>query len=94
MARLTAYGRTEVARLEKEQTYERDDLLTWDKHTVALMSDGTVLSKHDVRFRVDNRRHSYGWKKVQRLPTKDAPEVRRAAFVAFFAKRGFKEVVK
>jgi len=68
MAKLSAGGRTEVVRMVRENpnpTYS--DLITWEKVTVALMSDRKILVKRDVRFKSagswDTRNfHSYGWK--------------------------------
>lgn len=95
MARLTAYGRTELVRMAKEESPEDSELVSWRRKTVVLMSDLTVLEKQDVRFRRDGRRHSYGWKKLQRLPwTAGGADVVRAAFVQKLISLGFTEVTK
>ena len=43
------------------------DLVSWRRHTLALMSDGHMLEKTDVEFKklafeTSPRKHSYGWK--------------------------------
>jgi hypothetical protein len=94
MARLTAYGRTELVRMAKEESPD-SELVSWRRKTVVLMSDLTVLEKQDVLFRRDGRRHSYGWKKLQRFPfPPSGPDVVRAAFVQKLTSLGFTEVTK
>lgn len=63
MAKLNARGRQELARVEKEfnPSEDVDPTCCWERRTYALMSDGKVLRKIDVRWRNDNRLHSYGW---------------------------------
>lgn len=63
MAKLSAYGQREVARLERERETPADTLISWERTTFAFMESGRVLSKRDVKFRSENRKHSYGWKK-------------------------------
>ncbi len=61
MAKLTARGRTELARLSIVEV-PNDSTITRERtRMVALMSDGNVLEKIDVVF-VDGKKHSYGWK--------------------------------
>ena len=65
MAKLSARGRKELARVFKEKKPESNSII-WEKRTLALMSDGTVLIKRDIRFEPDSyepkgRFHSYGW---------------------------------
>lgn len=71
MAKLSAHG-TEVARFSKEHETPESTLTSWSKTTYAIMSDGAVLQKRDVRFRPadyekaqypNGRLSSYGWKK-------------------------------
>ena len=67
MAKLSARGRTEVARFSKEQAVDDPErTIDWQKVTYALMSDGHVLKKLDVRFKksplLEGYKHSYGWK--------------------------------
>jgi hypothetical protein len=74
MAKLSARNRKEVVRLDRARDVSHDELVLWPlvlwrRSTVALMSDGTVLEKKDVRFRPSQfetgpRAHSYGWKVV------------------------------
>ena len=61
MAKLSARGRTEVKRVTRESLTPTSDTISWERTTVVLMSDGNILSKRDVKFRADNRAHSYGW---------------------------------
>lgn len=62
MAKLSARGRKELARLSKESIpTDPDSLTNWRKHTYAFMSDRTILQKTDVRFKHGDERHSYGW---------------------------------
>lgn len=69
MAKLGARGRTELLRMVKENhTVDKDDTITWNRHTIVFMSDMTVLTKYDVRFKPTpydpkGRLHSYGWKR-------------------------------
>lgn len=95
MAKLSARGRKELARVEREESVLTKPVggVDWRRNTYALMSDGTILNKYDVRFVADSfnkepRKHSYGWtvwKKVK-------PEVTAEKFVAYFIKRGFQQV--
>lgn len=69
MAKLSARGRTEVVRVAREHDPKlfENSLCDWERVTLALMSDGNVLKKLDVRFRADGtarsgERYSYGWK--------------------------------
>jgi hypothetical protein len=66
MAKLSARGRSEVARFTKERDIEGDELVTWRRKERALMSDGTVLEKLTVRFKASTYSaaylHNYGWK--------------------------------
>ncbi len=84
MAKLRAYGQREVLRVEREKNTPDDDLTTWERETRALMHNGRVLRKLDVRFRSDAftpepRFHSYGWKLWGRLAADKTPETFRAA---------------
>ncbi len=82
MAKLNARGRTELVRLSKVREDPTDDLTNWSRTTVALMSDGSVLRKLDVRFSSDGRRHSYGWKKFGKM--RDAVAVPAEALLKQF----------
>jgi hypothetical protein len=67
MAKLSARGRTEVARFSKEEKVTDPSRSTdWERTTYALMSDGHLLKKWDVNFKSSNilpgGKHSYGWK--------------------------------
>lgn len=67
MAKLSARGRTEVARFSKEKTVtDPDRYVDWERITYALMSDGHLLKKRDVRFKettiLAEQKHCYGWK--------------------------------
>ena len=68
MAKLSAFGRTEVIRFAKEQwalNRESHERIDWCKVTYALMSDNFLLMKREVRFvKTDfheTYKHSYGW---------------------------------
>jgi len=66
MAVLKARGRTELLRFEKE-AQAHSDLTDWERVTITIMSDRTILKKRDVRFLPDTynptgRRHTWGWK--------------------------------
>jgi len=88
MAKLSARGRTELVRLSKEYTAEQiadrllktEPLTDWERVTVALMSDGKILSKRDVRFKSDGRKHSYGWTVKAKVKADVTPERFRAAY--------------
>lgn len=67
MAKLSARGRKELFRMEREINTPDGDNTTWQRKTRAVMSDGSVLEKWDVRFKpstYDPRPsvYSYGWK--------------------------------
>lgn len=66
MAKLSAKGRSEVARFTKEREVPDNELVTWRRKERALMSDGVVLEKLTVRFKPTTYRgaelHNYGWK--------------------------------
>jgi len=67
MAKLSAHG-TERFRLVKSKSSAPPDLTTEERMTVSIRSDGSVLTKLDVKFKPDSFNptgfwHSYGWKK-------------------------------
>ena len=62
MAKLSAYGRREVARIEKEAATPTSDLISWERLQYAIMHTGAVLSRRSVRFLSDDRYYDYGWK--------------------------------
>lgn len=66
MAKLSAYGQHEVARFVRERMTPDSTLVEWERKTMAVMHNGRVLVKYDVRFRAstytETRFHSYGWK--------------------------------
>ena len=84
MAKLSARGRTELARVAK--TYAPGDVGQVATYTYALMSDGVILRKTKVVW-ADGHVTDRAWKSVQyRYPTE------RQAFLTNFAKEGFVEV--
>lgn len=88
MAKLSARGRKEIARVDREINVNDPTALTmWRKTTVALMSDGNMLEKLDVRFR-DGHLHSYGWKLRGKVKAEVTPE----RFVAHFTSRGYRVI--
>ena len=76
MAKLSAHGK-EVARYSKESVpADPKSYTNWERVTYALMEDGVLLAKVDVRFKPADyelalypkgRPHSYGWKRKGRL---------------------------
>jgi hypothetical protein len=63
MAKLKAKGRTELARMERENTTDpSNNLISWERKQYVFLSDGSILSRRTVRFRSDDRLHDYGWK--------------------------------
>ena len=86
MAKLRAYGQREILRVERERGLPAtDDLCSWERRTLAVMHNGRVLEKLDVRFRPDafepaGRFHSYGWKVKGKLAAGKTPETFRAAY--------------
>lgn len=110
MAKLSARGRKELARVSKgvtrpesvpchscsgtppeggcqscQSTGKTASLISWERVTLAFMSDGVVLTKRDVVFREDNRRHTYNWTVYRKL----RPSVTAEQFVATFEKAGY-----
>lgn len=72
MAKLSARGRKEIARVSRESIVSDSVFVTWRRVTRALMSDNTILEKLDVRFaptqyHPDGELHSYGWKVAGKL---------------------------
>lgn len=100
MAKLSAHGE-ELGRVELERTPTREGALTcWTRITYAVMEDGVILKKLDVRFKADANGHgggfhSYGWKKHGKLrfaTTKpNIPELARK-WIAAMVERGYHEV--
>ena len=67
MAKLHAHG-TELFRLVRSNPTPHSDFTTEERTTVSIRSDGSVLTKLDVRFKPESFNpagfwHSYGWKK-------------------------------
>jgi hypothetical protein len=60
-------------------------LCSWERHTITLMSDRTMLEKRDVIFRSDNRPHTWGWK----VKAKAKAGVTAEQFIAAYAKAGY-----
>lgn len=91
MAKLSARGRTELARISKEDCDPISELIIWRRKTLALMSDRTVLEKLDVRFKPDSffnprgELYSYGWK----VKGKAKPELTPERFREIYAKAGY-----
>jgi|SRR5579885_1818423 len=118
MAKLSARGRIELARVSKEKTmpdivpcgscketgkYEngetclgcdgkgqRKPLTCWERITLTLMSDRTILEKLDVRFNDAHNpkgyySHSYGWKRKGKA--KEGIDAQR--FIDIYTKAGY-----
>jgi hypothetical protein len=81
MARLSKHGR-ELLRVEKEKEItDPSENITWERTTRAYMSDGTVLAKHDVRFKPNSlyggqtgEFYSWGWKIFGKIKADRTPE--------------------
>ena len=86
MATLSARGRTELARVERHLDLPNSEDLHWECIAQVLMSDGNILEKRTVKFRFDDRRHTWGWKRV--VKCKLTPE----QFIAMMEKSGFKKI--
>ncbi len=70
MAKLSARGRKEVFRVSKEiEVTDPESSITWEKMTRALMTDGSLLVKRQVRFKATECSasyvHTWGWKKTK-----------------------------
>lgn len=92
MAKLTARDRKEVLRMERVSNKE-DEMTVWNRHTYALMSDGTLLQKRDLKFKPNAfeskpRFHSQGWKRVGK-PNKTVGQVCEE-----LTKRGYRIVLR
>lgn len=68
MAKLSAYGRTEVARFQKVERLEDGRTITT---TQAFMSDRSVLTKQKVTV-VGGRAYDWGWTKAGHYDTVEA----------------------
>jgi hypothetical protein len=88
MAKLSAYGQREVARLSKEMSTPDNELSVWARMTFAFMDNGRLLTKRDVKFR-SGEKHCYGWTVSKNKYKK--PEERQAAIERLKAK-GYTEV--
>jgi len=87
MAKLGARGRKELVRMVLEtEVNDPSRLSDWERTTVALMSDGQVLRKLDVRFKSDGQKHSYGWTVYRK-----AKGVTVEKFVKLYEAVGFKK---
>lgn len=93
MAKLSARGRSEVFRVEREQTPAPSadpTAVIWRKSTIVLMSDGSTLEKDQVKFPPSfpgskPRLHDWGWKKRGRLGAGKDPKL----LLEQFAKKGY-----
>ena len=91
MAKLSARGRTEIFRMEKEDNAPKSDLITYERSTIALMSDGNILQKRDVIFPAgpyDNgkdKRHTYNWTVKGKIKLGVHPD----QLMAVYIKRGY-----
>jgi hypothetical protein len=68
-------------------TGKEKNLTTWERTTIALMSDGKILEKRDVQFRSDGQKHSYGWK----IRPRTKKDMTVEAFVAACEKAGYSQ---
>jgi hypothetical protein len=65
MAKLSARGRTEIARYVK--LLPDSDLATERQRVLVLMSDNWILQCHKCRFKSDGLPYNSGWKQFQKL---------------------------
>ena len=95
MAKLSARGRTELARVEVRDDSPDVDV-EWRRTTRALMSDACVLEKLDVHFRATGlsgaHTHSYGWK-VRARYTKKLDGAAVGSWVAKYEAAGWQRAV-
>jgi hypothetical protein len=88
MAKKSARGRTELVHVvhaydvNLSETTRSPSTVVWRRISRALMSDGVILEKVDIRFE-DGQKHSYGWK------VKDKSELSPAEFTADYVERGW-----
>jgi hypothetical protein len=99
MAKLSARGRTELVRLQKEVSASdannlRANGVEREQYTVTLMSDGRALKKTVTWFtpgpydRGKVRRHDYGWKDMGKVTQESSDPAR---FAAHFERRGYRK---
>lgn len=89
MAKLSARGRQEVVRFSKESTVtDPERYVDWERTTYALMSDGHLLKKWDVRFKATTvlsaQKHTYGWKDQGKKPNLTADKLREVLLAKGF----------
>ena len=85
MAKLSARGRTELARIVRKETIPDGNTTKERRTTLALMSDRTILEKFDVTY-PDGMKNSFSWKvRTRKVKADVTPE----QFIETFAKHGF-----
>lgn len=93
MAKLSARGRKELARMEKEDNTDDGDV-DCRRKTLAFMDDGRILQKYDVRFTATTyskaRKHSYGWKEYLKLKKGVDPREAFPNIIKTFESKGWK----
>jgi len=84
MAKLSARGRTELARIKKDNT------------THAIMSDWHILRKSSWLDHYTKKKENSGWTVAGKLSKKGSKDIREAVekFVAKMEKGGYERVVK
>lgn len=95
MAKLSAYGRTEVTTFTKFDATTPDSDVIERRTKLRLMSDGQILIKVDAQFRMEGKL-SWPWKKWAKMKNWHGPEVDAAGYAELLAqfetiatKRGF-----
>lgn len=73
-------------------TGKKKPLTMWQRTTRALMSDGNILEKYDVRFQPDvydpkGKLHTYGWK----VRGKGKAGLTAESFIELYVKAGYKK---
>lgn len=95
MAKLSAYGRTEVVTFTKEDDVTTDSSVDWRRTKLRLMSDGQILIKVDVRWKASGYSEAYKggwpWKKWAKVKNWTGSPEDIDKFRAIAIKRGFRE---
>lgn len=91
MAKLSARGRTELVRMTKEDENPNSDLISYERTTIAFMSDNRILEKRDVVFKNDSfgpHKHTYNWT----VKMKCKQGVTKEKVIEVYSKKGYKVV--
>ena len=89
MAKLSAYGRHELMRLERTKT-DTDLDTEWETKTIAIMSDLTVLSKIKWKHPRHSKPFLKNWSKTGKLKDNNATDI----YVKWLIEKGYTKVEK